>query len=287
MKSDLLSIIKNDYADFSKSQKLIADFVLNNYDKAAFMTAARLGTAIGISESTVVRFACFLGYDGYPSFQKALQEIARSRLNNIQRMDLYFDRIGDNIISNVLESDIARIRQTIDEVSEEDFNRAADAIINAENIYIIGTRSSSVLASFLHYYFGLIFENVHLVSSGSANGLYEQIFRIKNGDIMIGISFPRYSKTTIKALEFARDNGADTLAVTDSMLSPIAGRANHIILARSDMASFVDSLVAPLSILNALIAAISIKKHSETAESFKILESIWEKYDVYEKSGES
>lgn len=287
MKQNLLTKMKEEFHTFSKGQKRIASYVLEHYDKACFMTAAKLAATVEISESTVVRFACELGFDGYPAFQKALQEIARNRLNNIQRMELSFDRIGDNVFEKVLNFDIERIRQTLEEASVENFNEAVNSIISAKNIYIVGTKSSSVLASFLAYYLGLVFKNVHLVHAGHSTGLYEQIFRIDPNDIMIGISFPRYSSHTVKALQFAKDNGANTLAITDSMLSPLTEYARHLLLARSDMASFVDSLVAPLSVLNALIVAISIKLRDQTENSFKILEGIWEKYEVYQKSEEN
>lgn len=284
MKSDVLSKIKAEYNTFSKGQKKISDFLLDHYEAACYLTAAKIGETVGVSESTVVRFASELGFEGFPEFQKNLQEVVKNRLNNIQRMQVSADRIGDNILENILTRDIDRIRQTLLEVSNESFNNAVDAIANAKNVYIIGTRSSSALADFLSYYLGLLSENVHLVQNTNSSGLYEQLFRISEDDILIGISFPRYSNTTVKALRFAHDNGAKTLAITDSTYSPLTEYATNVLLAHSDMLSFVDSLVAPLSMLNALIVAVSERKQAQTAKTFEILESIWDKYEVYQKS---
>ena len=284
MKSDVLTRIKTEYNTFSKGQKKISDFILMHYEDACYLTAAKIGETVGVSESTVVRFASELGFEGFPEFQKDLKEIVKNRLNNIQRMQVSADKISGNILENVLTRDIDRIRQTLSEVSEDSFNNAVDAIVDAKNVYIIGTRSSSALADFLSYYLGLIFENVHLVQNTNSNGLYEQLFRINKNDILIGISFPRYSNTTVKALRFAHDNGAKTLAITDSTYSPLTEYATNVLLAHSDMLSFVDSLVAPLSMLNALIVAVSERKQTETAKTFEILENIWDKYEVYQKT---
>ena len=269
---------------FSKGQKLIANFILNSYDKAAFMTASRLGKTVNVSESTVVRFAAELGYDGYPAMQKALQEMIRNKLTAVQRIEVSNDRIGNHdILSMVLQSDIEKIRMTLEEADREAFGHTVDTILDAKRIYILGVRSAAAIASFLGFYFNLIFENVTLVNTTSASEIFEQLLRVKKGDVVIGVSFPRYSKRTVKAMEFAHDRGASVVAITDSVTSPLAAIADHALLAKSDMASFVDSLVAPLSMVNALIVAVSRRKNSDLAQIFGELERIWDEYDVYEK----
>ncbi|NMB30442.1 MAG: MurR/RpiR family transcriptional regulator, partial [Clostridiales bacterium] len=260
MHLDLLTRIKQNMPKFSKGQKLIGNYIITYYDKAAFMTASKLGSTVGVSESTVVRFATEMGFDGYPSLQKDLRDLVRNKLTTIQRMEVSSDRIGSNVFDKVLNLDMERIRQTLEEGSRESFNDAVDAITNAKNIYIIGTRSSSALAVFLAYYLNLMLENVKVIQATNSSGLFEQIMRIGKEDLMIGISFPRYSKHTVKALKYAKDAGADVLAITDTSASPLVGVSNFALLARSDMVSFVDSLVAPLSVINALIVALGSKK---------------------------
>ena len=272
---------------FSKGQKLIANYLLAHYDKSAFMTASKLGATVGVSESTVVRFATELGFDGYPGLQKALQEMIRNRLTSVQRIEVTTDQIGtDSVFDKVLNLDIEKIRRTLEESSRDDFNAAVDALVGAGSIYIIGARSAAALAQFLAYYFNLMFKSVRLVGTTSSSEMFEQIMRISDKDMMIGISFPRYSKHTVKALKYASDKGANVLAITDSVMSPLAEYADHLLLARSDMASFVDSLVAPLSVINALIVAIGIKKREEISRTFETLERIWDEYDVYQKAEE-
>ena len=284
MSKDILAVIQSNMGAFSKGQKLIANFILNSYDKAAFMTASRLGKTVNVSESTVVRFAAELGYDGYPAMQKALQEMIRNKLTAVQRIEVSNDRIGNHdILSMVLQSDIEKIRMTLEEADREAFGRTVDTILDAKRIYILGVRSAAAIASFLGFYFNLIFENVTLVNTTSASEIFEQLLRVKKGDVVIGISFPRYSKRTVKAMEFAHDRGASVVAITDSVTSPLAAIADHALLAKSDMASFVDSLVAPLSMVNALIVAVSRRKNSDLAQIFGELERIWDEYDVYEK----
>ena len=284
MSKDILAVIQSNMGAFSKGQKLIANFILNSYDKAAFMTASRLGKTVNVSESTVVRFAAELGYDGYPAMQKALQEMIRNKLTAVQRIEVSNDRIGNHdILSMVLQSDIEKIRMTLEEADREAFGRTVDTILDAKRIYILGVRSASAIASFLGFYFNLIFENVTLVNTASASEIFEQLLRVKKGDVVIGVSFPRYSKRTVKAMEFAHDRGASVVAITDSDTSPLAAIADHALLAKSDMASFVDSLVAPLSMVNALIVAVSRRKNSDLAQIFGELERIWDEYDVYEK----
>lgn len=284
MSRDILTVIQDSMHTFSKGQRKIANFILESYDKAAFMTASRLGQKVGVSESTVVRFAFELGYDGYPDMQRSLQKMIRSRLTTVQRIEVTRDRLGDqDLLSMVLQSDIEKIRQTLEELDRDSFYSAVDAIVSARKIYIIGVRSSAAIASFLHFYFNLIFDNVVLVSANTASEIFESLLRVGEGDAVIGISFPRYSSRTVQALSFARDRGATTIAITDSETSPLAPISRYTLMARSDMASFVDSLVAPLSLVNALLVAVSQRKNEDLSNTFHTLEKIWEEYNVYEK----
>ena len=279
--NDLITKIQSELPGFSKGQKQIARFILEHYDKAAFMTASRLGVTVGVSESTVVRFATELGYDGYPHLQRALQEMIRNKLTSVQRMEVAGDRMGGrDVLQTVLHADTDMIRVTLDEIDRDAFQGAVDALMGAKRIYILGVRSSSALASF---YFNLLFENVTLVHTNSVSEIFEQVLRVGPGDVLFGISFPRYSKRTLSAMKYARDRGARVIALTDSQLSPLARVADHVLLARSDMASFVDSLVAPLSVINALIVAVGMSRRDEIEQTFNKLERIWEEYDVYEK----
>ena len=282
--NDLITKIQSELPGFSKGQKQIARFILEHYDKAAFMTASRLGVTVGVSESTVVRFATELGYDGYPHLQRALQEMIRNKLTSVQRMEVAGDRMGGrDVLQTVLHADTDMIRVTLDEIDRDAFQGAVDALMGAKRIYILGVRSSSALASFLGFYFNLLFENVTLVHTNSVSEIFEQVLRVGPGDVLFGISFPRYSKRTLSAMKYARDRGARVIALTDSQLSPLARVADHVLLARSDMASFVDSLVAPLSVINALIVAFGMSRRDEIEQTFNKLERIWEEYDVYEK----
>ena len=282
--NDLITKIQSELPGFSKGQKQIARFILEHYDKAAFMTASRLGVTVGVSESTVVRFATELGYDGYPHLQRALQEMIRNKLTSVQRMEVAGDRMGGrDVLQTVLHADTDMIRVTLDEIDRDAFQGAVDALMGTKRIYILGVRSSSALASFLGFYFNLLFENVTLVHTNSVSEIFEQVLRVGPGDVLFGISFPRYSKRTLSAMKYARDRGARVIALTDSQLSPLARVADHVLLARSDMASFVDSLVAPLSVINALIVAVGMSRRDEIEQTFNKLERIWEEYDVYEK----
>ena len=282
--NDLITKIQSELPGFSKGQKQIARFILEHYDKAAFMTASRLGVTVGVSERTVVRFATELGYDGYPHLQRALQEMIRNKLTSVQRMEVAGDRMGGrDVLQTVLHADTDMIRVTLDEIDRDAFQGAVDALMGAKRIYILGVRSSSALASFLGFYFNLLFENVTLVHTNSVSEIFEQVLRVGPGDVLFGISFPRYSKRTLSAMKYARDRGARVIALTDSQLSPLARVADHVLLARSDMASFVDSLVAPLSVINALIVAVGMSRRDEIEQTFNKLERIWEEYDVYEK----
>ncbi len=284
MDSNLLKIMQQNMARFSKSQKRIAEYIMNHYDKAAFMTAARLGQTINVSESTVVRFAAELGYDGYPAMQKALQEIIRNKLTAVQRMEVANHRIDEhNVLDTALRSDVDNILTTLHETDKTAFDAVVNSILQSKKIYIIGVRSSAALAEFLGFYFRLIFPNVYLLGTTSTSEIFEQILHISEEDVLIGISFPRYSKRTVKAMQYAQSRGADVVAITDSAHSPLYQYATHKLTARGDMVSFVDSLVAPLSLINALIVAVSMKKNKEISETFRSLEKIWDEYEVYEK----
>lgn len=284
---DLLQAINENMKQFSKGQKLIANFIINHYDKAAFMTAAKLGEVVGVSESTVVRFAIELGYDGYPKLQKVLQELIKSKLTSVQRIEVASSRIGEgNVLKSVLHSDMEKIKTTMEQIDTVSFENAVECILKAKRIYILGVRSSAPLASFLGFYFNLMFDNIRLVHTTSVSEMFEQIVRVSEDDVVIGISFPRYSKRTIKALEFVKSQGASVVAITDSNDSPLAQKADHLLIARSDMASFVDSLVAPLSVINALIVAVGMRRKDMVYETFERLEKIWDEYHVYEKYDE-
>lgn len=284
MNRDILTLIQERMNTFSKGQKRIANYILESYDKAAFVTASKLGQTVNVSESTVVRFAAELGYDGYPSMQKSLQKMIRNRLTYVQRIEVANNRISDeNVLATVLQSDIDKIRLTMEEVDHDSFNGAVDAIVEAKKIYIIGVRSSAAIATFLGFYFNLIFENVSVVSASTSAEIFEGMLRVGEGDVVIGVSFPRYSSRTVQAMQFARDRKATTVAITDSEASPLADISDFCLRARSDMASFVDSLVAPLSLVNALLVAVSRKKNDDLAATFNSLENIWDEYGVYEK----
>ncbi len=283
MNRDILSVIENQMPTFSKGQKLIANYILQSYDKAAFMTASKLGQTVKVSESTVVRFAAELGYDGYPAMQRTLQEMIRNKLTSVQRIEVSDDRIGSHdILSMVMHSDMDKLRMTLEQIDRAHFEGAVQDIVKAKRIYILGVRSASAIATFLAFYFNLIFDNATLVSISSASEIFEQLLRVGPEDVVIGVSFPRYSKRTVKAMEFARDRGAQVIAITDSEASPLSAAAQRLLLAKSDMVSFVDSLVAPLSLVNALIVAIARVKKQELSENLEKLEHIWAEYEVYE-----
>ena len=283
-KNELLIRIDERYPKFSKGQKRLADYIKENYDKAAFLTAAKMGEAVGVSESTVVRFATQLGYKGYPEFQKALGELVRTKLNSIQRMEVTYGRISQGeILTSVLQADIEKIKLTMGSMDQEAFEMAVDTILKAKRIYVIGIRSCAPLASFLSYYLQLICENVTLVNTNSSSEIFEQLIRIGQDDVVIGISFPRYSMRTLKALEFANNRNAKVITLTDSVHSPMNLYSSCNLIARSDMASIVDSLVAPLSVINALVVALCMKKQKEVVATLETLEKIWDEYQVYSK----
>ena len=281
--NDLLNRINKNYSAMSKGQKLLATYITDNYDKAVFLTAAKMGDIVGVSESTVVRFAMSLGYKGYPEFQKALEELVRNKLNSVQRMEVTYGRISQSaILETVLQSDADKLKTTLEKIDHDAFELAVDTILNARNIYIVGIRSCAPLASFLSFYLTLMFDNVRLLHTNSSSEIFEQMVRIGEEDVIIGISFPRYSMRTLKALEFANNRSAKVITITDSIHSPMNLYSSCNLIADSDMASIVDSLVAPLSVINALIVALCMRKQKEVAKTLTTLEEIWDEYQVYE-----
>lgn len=288
MSNDILSALQSNIGSFSKGQRRIAQYIIDEYDKAAFMTAAKLGKNVGVSESTVVRFAVSLGFDGYPSMQKAMQEMVLNRLTSVQRLEAASDRIGDqDIVSMVLQSDAEKLRRTDETLNREDFRKAVDAIVDAKRVYIMGIRSTAPLANFLGYYLRYLSDNVYIVTASGASEMFEQIAGVNSQDAVIAFSFPRYSTTTVKGAQYCSSAGATVIGLTDSTVSPLAQVCDHVLLAKSDMVSLVDSLVAPLSVVNALIVAVSARRESELSKRLASLENIWETYDVYEKRVEN
>ena len=285
MEKDILAVLANGKSGFSKGQKRIAEYILDNYDKAAFMTAGRLGDAVGVSESTVVRFAAELGYDSYPGMRKALQEMIRSRLTSVQRIEVARQTLDtDNVIRSVINADMETLESTLSECGRASFDAAVEAIISAKHVYIVGMRSSTCLASFLGFYFNLLLENVYIIHDTAVSEVYEQMMRIKEGDVFIGISYPRYSSRTVRAMKFAKSTGASVIGITDGESSPFVGVADTLLFAKSNMVSFLDSLVAPMSLINALIVSVGAKVKTDIASTFSRLECIWKDYEVYETS---
>jgi DNA-binding MurR/RpiR family transcriptional regulator len=280
-KQDLMRTIQMKFPRLSKGQKLIAEYILKHYDKAAFMTAAKLGISVGVSESTVVRFANELGFSGYPKLQKALQELIKTRLTTVQRIELSNDYISEeSALKGVLKSDMENIRATLEKINHKNFEEVVNRIFEAKKIYIIGLRSSTALAEFLGFYLNLILDNVKIVGYGISD-IFEQMINISEDDLLIGIGFPRYAARTIEALNFAQSRGTKVVALTDSLLSPLAAKADLTLIAQSNMASFVDSLVAPMSVINALIIAVGLREKQKISSTFNELENIWEEYQVY------
>lgn len=285
---NLMIRIKKYQEGFSKGQKKIADYILNHYEKAAYMTAAILGKTIGISESTIVRFATQLEYEGYPEFQEALQDMIKTKLTTTQRVELSYNRISpQEVLKTILTSDIDKIKETLEQINQQEFNTIIDKICNAKKIYILGVRNASILANFLGFNLNYVFDNIKVMSAVGLSEMYEQLVRIDKDDIVIGISFPRYSKRTVKALEFVKQHGAMTIAITDSKISPLISYSDYSLIARSDMASFADSLVAPLSLINAIIVAVSLKKKDEILNVFAKIDNIEKTQDDDEDEFES
>ncbi len=264
----------------SKSHRLIADYITHHYDKAVFMTAATLGDIVGVSESTVVRFAVALGYEGYPQLQHALQELVRHRLTAVQRFEMSSEIAEDAVLSTVLKTDMMNIRHTADTIDEGAFGDVVNKMLSAKRIYILGLRSAAPLAQFFAYYLSFIFEDVRVVAASSTD-VFEAIARIRREDVLIGISFPRYSTRTLEAMRFAHECGAQVIGITDGLMSPLYRQADVCLTARTDMASFVDSLAAPLSLINALLVALAMKKRDDLSQHFEKLEGIWDAYSIY------
>ena len=284
MTNDILDILKERQSTFSKGQRLISKYIMEDYDKAAFMTANRLGKTVGVSESTVVRFAVDLGFDGYPSMQKAMQEMVLNRLTSVQRIEVANNRIGDqDVVSMVIQSDMEKLRQTGETLSRQEFDAAVNAILGAKRVYILGVRSAAPLADFLGYYLNYMFNNVHTITGCGTSEMFEKIVGIDNQDVVIAFSFPRYSSATTKGAQYCRTTGATVIGITDNRESPLGQASDHVLCAKSDMVSLVDSLVAPLSVVNSLIVAIASRRQKELQRTFESLERIWDQYNVYEK----
>lgn len=287
MKKDILKLIDENLPSFSKGQRQIATYISKHYDKAAYMTAAKLGAEVAVSESTVVRFVMELGFEGYPEFRRALLALIRSKLTAVQRIEVTNNLIGDaDVLQKVLESDIEKIKKTLEGINKKAFDDAVRAIVDAKTVYIMGMRGSSYLAGLLNYSFRMISDNVRLIQTTSGSETFEQMMSLGENDVFIAISFPRYSKSIIKGVEYAKSRGADVIAITDSENSPIATNADQVLVAQSDMASFADSYVAPMSVINALIVAVSRECGDRFTERLHRLESVWDEYNVYDKSQE-
>lgn len=284
MHTDILTLLQQRSGTFSKGQRLLAQYITESYDKAAFMTASRLGNVVGVSESTVVRFAVELGYDGYPEMQKAMQDMVLNRLTSVQRIGVASDRIGNqDVVSTVLQSDMEKLRQTSEMLDRDEFTAAVTEIRRAKRIYVLGSRSVAPLASFLGYYLNFMFNNVHIVTASGASEMFEKLIGVDSDDIVIAFSFPRYSAATVKGAQYCRTAGVNVIGITDSRLSPLGQHCDHVLLAKSDMVSLVDSIVAPLSVINALLVALAAGQEQNLAKTFDALERVWEEYNVYEK----
>ena len=284
MNIQLTDRIKQNAKSFSKGQRLIAKYIEEHYDKVAFMTASKLGSVVGVSESTVVRFATEIGYSGYPALQMAMQEMIRNRMTSVQRLEMTSANYPvERLLDATLDQDIDIIRRTKENISHEDFYRAVDTLVKVKRVYVLGAGSSQAVASFLYHYFSLVFDSVQLISANSEAQILQQMVHIGPEDAIVGISFPRYSKRVAKSVKYASDRGATVVAITDSPLSPVAEHAKHVLLAKSDMVSFVDSLVGPLALVNALIVTVAIRKKAEVAKTLRDLETIWDEYGIYEK----
>ena len=288
MNKDILSVLEEKTPYFSKGQRKIAAYLTEYYDKAAFMTASRLGKAVGISESTVVRFAVELGYDGYPSMQKAMQEMVLNRLTSVQRIGVANDRMADqDVLATVLQADADKLRQTNETVDRDSFHSAVQAILGARRIYLLGVRSASVLVNFLGYYLNYMFDNVHIITASGTSEIFEKLVNVSQEDVVIAFSFPRYSASTVKGVQYCHSVGAKVIGLTNSNLSPLGQVSDYVLVAKSDMVSLVDSLVAPLSVVNALIVALAAGREQELEKTFNTLEKVWEEYHVYEKRSDT
>lgn len=280
--TDLIKNIQSRFSTLSKGQKLIADFIINNYDKAAFMTAYNLGETVGVSESTVVRFAITLGYDGYKELRRDLHELVKNKLTTVQRIsmtDKYPDKTS--VLKKVMQKDIENIQNTINEINATKFQEAINLILKARHVYILGLRSSSFLAGYLGFYLNFLLKDVKVIVAGP-NDVFEQLLKADSEDVIIGISYPRYSKRTLEAIDFSKEKGCKIVSITDSLISPASKESDISLIASSDMLSFVDSLVAPMSLINALMISIGMDKKEDITSNFEDLENIWNKYNVYD-----
>ncbi|GHU96115.1 N-acetylmannosamine kinase [Clostridia bacterium] len=281
--TNILSDLAAGMHGFSKGQRAIANYILDRYDEAAFMTAGRIAAATGVSESTVVRFAVELGFDGYQQMQRGLQEVIRNRLTTAQRVGVTQNRLeGQDLLRTVMLADTEKIRRTLENLSRPAFGNVVDAIIAARNVYVVGIRSASALSGFLAFYLNMIRDNVKQVSASAMSETIEQVLRISSEDAVIGISFPRYSRRTVRAMKYARERGATVIAISDSDESPLCETASYTLLAKCDTALFLDSLVAPLSLINALIVAVGLRNADELAGTMRRLEELWGDYEVYQ-----
>ena len=278
--SDMMNQLNLAGKRLSKSHRRIAQFIVEHYDKAAFMTAGKLGESVGVSESTVVRFASALGYAGYPQLQRALQELVSHRLTANQRVEIATDMTPGQVLPSVLKRDMQNLRATLEAVDGGVFDDVVRRLLSAREIYVMGLRSAAPLAEFMRYYLNYIFERVHLVSSGTTD-VFEEIINLREQDVLVGISFPRYSTRTLEAMSFAQRCGAQVVAITDGPMSPLCAHADAVLYAHTDMASFVDSLAAPLSLINALLVALGLRRKEALSQHFRQLESIWDTYQVY------
>ena len=283
---DMIDRLNQSGKRLSKGHRKIAQYIVEHYDKAVFMTASRLGESVGVSESTVVRFASAMGYEGYPQLQRSLQELVSHRLTANQRFEMSTEIDPHDALGIVLKSDMQNLRATLDQLDNDVFDEAVKRLLSARAIYVMGLRSAAPLAQFMGYYLNYIFDNVHLVSSG-ATDVFEEISKLREDDVLVGISFPRYSTRTLEAMRFAKRCGAQVVAITDGPMSPLTDIADLALTARTDMASFVDSLAAPLSVINALLVALGLHRKEALTQHFRKLESIWETYEVYlEEAGD-
>ena len=284
MKDDILAVLEEKKLTFSKGQRRIAEYIVESYDKAAFMTASRLGKTVGVSESTVVRFAVELGFDGYPEMQKAMQEMVMNRLTSVQRIEVANNRIGNqDVLGKVLQADADKIRQTSETISREDFQTAVNVILKSRRIYLLGVRSAAPLANFAGYYMNYMFEDVRVITVSGAGEMFENLVGISPDDVVVAFSFPRYSSATLKAAQYCREIGATVIGITNSHVSPLAANSDYVLIAKSEMVSLVDSLVAPLSVVNALLVALGAAREKEVQKSLSTLERVWEEYNIYEK----
>jgi DNA-binding MurR/RpiR family transcriptional regulator len=283
MSLNLIEHISQQIPEMSTGHKKISAFIIENTDKAAFMTAAKLGEITGVSESTVVRYAMILGFEGYPELLTALREYIGSKLTSVQRMNVMNDRIGSSdVLEKIINMDIEKLKKTLETLSRDDFSAVVDNLCGSKTIYVIGARSAAVLARYASFYFNMMFDNVKLIHTTSTSEMFEQILNIGSEDLIIGMSFPRYSRLTVNALRYAKDNGAKVVALTDSKSSPLCAYADNLLIAKNTLTTFADSLIAPMSVLNALIAAVGMRKQDYVADNYSRMEKIYEKYQVFE-----